>query len=263
MTPVFQIEGLCKTYGNSGWLQRGRVVHALRGIQLTVHAGSTLGIVGESGSGKSTLARILVGLDQAFSGKVVLEGRDLKQCLRDRRNFHRKVQFVFQNSYAALNPRKRIGSTLLNHLLSLGEPSVEAARARVREVSREVDLSEDLLGRYPHALSGGQAQRVNLARALLSRPEVILMDEPVSALDVSVQARILRLLRRLSEAQSFTLIFITHDLAVVDYLCQDVCVMHRGKIVEQGKTTDILNHPAQDYTRELIAASRATAMIPS
>ncbi|MCC5840589.1 MAG: ABC transporter ATP-binding protein [Opitutales bacterium] len=234
-------------------------MQALDGVDLTLREGRALGIVGESGSGKSTLARILVGLEEPSSGTVLFQGKPLVEALRARSAFHREVQFVFQNSLGALNPRKRIGSILHTHLQILEGGTATEVKARVREVAEAVDLPEDLLERFPHALSGGQAQRVNLARALLTHPRVIVMDEPVAALDVSVQARVLRLLRRLAETFTFTLVFITHDLAVVDYLCDEVCVMREGKVVESGSTADVLTRPHEAYTRALMDASRATS----
>lgn len=261
MSDVLEIRDLRKTFGSPGWRGKGRVVQALDGVDLSLREGRALGIVGESGSGKSTLARILVGLETPTSGTVRFQGKPLLEALRARVAFHREVQFVFQNSLGALNPRKRIGAILRTHLRILGGGSADEVEARVAEVTEAVDLPKDLLERFPHALSGGQAQRVNLARALLTHPRVIVMDEPVAALDVSVQARVLRLLRRLAETYTFTLVFITHDLAVVDYLCDDVCVMRAGKVVEDGEVVGVLARPSQAYTRALMDASRATSQI--
>ncbi|TVR51810.1 MAG: ATP-binding cassette domain-containing protein [Puniceicoccaceae bacterium] len=254
---VFQVKGLHKTFGRKGLLRRGRVVQALHGVGFEVAEGAALGVVGESGSGKSTLARILVGLEKPDRGTITFKGRPLGDCLREPTAFYRQVQFVFQNPYAAFNPRKRVGAILDTHLRHLTDLKAPARRDRIREIMTATQLDDGLLRRYPHSLSGGQAQRLSLARALLSRPAVVVMDEPVSALDVSVQARILRLLRDLRESFSFTLVFISHDLAVVDYLCGETIVMREGEIQERGPTAALLSQPATSYTLELLEACRS------
>ncbi len=250
--PVYSVQGLRKVFGARGWFGGGRVVTALDGIDLEIRPGASLGIAGESGSGKSTLARILVALEDATAGEVRFGGEPVDPRTVDPRRFYRSVQFVFQNSYAAFNPRRRLGAQLDEHLRYLTDMDAPARRDRVARCLEYAQLDSGLLARFPHSLSGGQIQRMAIARGLLSEPRAVVMDESVSALDVSVQARVLRLLRQLHAELGFTLIFIAHDLAVIDYLCAEAVVMRAGRIVEQGKTADVLGNPESDYTRELI-----------
>ncbi|MCC5806393.1 MAG: ATP-binding cassette domain-containing protein [Opitutales bacterium] len=252
--PVYSVQRLRKVFGGRGWFGGGRVVTALDGIDLDIRSGVSLGIVGESGSGKSTLARILVALEDATDGEVRFRGQPVTPYTIRPREFYRSVQFVFQNSYAAFNPRRRLGAQLDEHLRYLTDLDVSARRDRIARCLEYAQLESGLLTRFPHSLSGGQIQRMAIARGLLSAPEAIVMDESVSALDVSVQARVLRLLRQLQRDLGFTLIFIAHDLAVIDYLCAEVVVMRVGRIVERGKTTEVLGNPKSDYTRELISS---------
>lgn len=250
--PIFSAIGLRKVFGTKGWSGRGRVVTALDCIDLDIYKGASLGVVGESGSGKSTLARILVAFEKASSGTVFFKGCELNPRAIDPRTFYRSVQFVFQNSYSAFNPRRRLGAQLDEHLRYLTKMDFSARRERIARALGHTRLENVLLERFPHALSGGQIQRMAIARSLLSEPEIIVMDESVSALDVSVRARVLRLLRRLHAELGFTLVFIAHDLSVIDYLCQEVVVMRAGRIIEQGETAAVLGNPTEKYTRELI-----------
>lgn len=251
---IYSAKGLCKVFGTKGWLGRGRVVTALDCIDFDIPEGASLGVVGESGSGKSTLARILVAFEAASAGTVFFKGRGVTPGAIDPRTFYRSVQFVFQNSYAAFNPRRRLGAQLDEHLRYLTDMEFADRRQRIARALGRTRLENALLERFPHALSGGQIQRMAIARSLLGEPEVIVMDESVSALDVSVQARVLRLLRRLHAELGFTLVFIAHDLSVIDYLCREVVVMRAGRIVERGETAAVLGNPTTDYTRELIAS---------
>ncbi len=252
--PIFKVSGLRKRFGRPGLLGGGRVVDALQDVAFTVPEGASLGVVGESGSGKSTLARILVGLEHMTEGTVAFQGRPLLQELKYPKTYYKEVQFVFQNSYAAFNPRRRMETQLDVHLRFLSDLDKSARRERIRWALEVAQLSPDLLDRYPHSFSGGQIQRFSIARSLLGNPRVLVMDEAVSALDVSVQARVLRLLRDLHRELGFTLIFITHDLSVVDYLCDSVIVMSDGRVVESGPTVRILRKPETEYTRQLLAA---------
>jgi ABC-type glutathione transport system ATPase component len=234
---------------------RGRTVVALRGVSLVLRAGASVGLVGESGSGKSTLGRILTGLESPTTGQVSFQGRDLGALDRQqRRDFRRRVQYVFQDPLGALNPRKRVRDSLgapLRDLLALRSADREC---RAGELLEAVGLTRDFLLRYPHELSGGQAQRVAIARALAPGPDVLVLDEPVSALDVSVQAQILERLRTLRRELGLALLFISHDLAVVEQVCDEVAVLYRGELVEQGNRRRVLREPEHVYTRTLLRA---------
>jgi oligopeptide/dipeptide ABC transporter ATP-binding protein len=228
-------------------------IRAVTDVGLTVRRGETLGLVGESGSGKSTVARMLVGLETPDSGTIRFDGRDIAE-LRRNRAFHRKIQFVFQDPVSSLNPRKTIRQILeapLKHLLGL---SGAERRQRAEALMARVHLRPEFLNRYPHELSGGQAQRVAIARALAAEPELIVLDEPVSALDVSIQAQILALLRGLKQDLGLAYVFISHDLAVVETLCDTVAVMYLGHVVEQASRDRLFRAPRHPYTRLLLAS---------
>ncbi len=228
---------------------------AVDGVSLNVMRGHTLGIVGESGCGKSTLARMLVGLLAPSAGTIALEDRpvrDLKGA--DKTRFHRTVQLVFQDPLSSLNPRKTVRQILEGPLEALLEMDRAARRERVAELMRLVSLRPEFVDRYPHEFSGGQCQRIGIARALAVEPDLVVLDEPVSALDVSVQAQVLRLLRDLQARLGLTYIFISHDLAVVEALCDRVMVMYRGRVVEDAPRDRLFSRPAHAYTRTLLAA---------
>ena len=234
---------------------RGGWTQALRGVSLTVRRGEVLGIVGESGCGKSTLARLLVGLDAPDHGTVTFDGVDLAS-LRGaaRRNFHRRAQMVFQDPYGSLNPRLTVGDTLAEALRVHRVVPRDTVAARVAELLDQVNLPRDAATRRPHEFSGGQRQRVGIARALALAPELIVADEPVSALDVSVQAGIINLLSELRATLGLTLVFITHDLRLVRHLTERVAVMYLGKVVETGPTSSVFAQARHPYTRALISA---------
>jgi len=235
----------------------GRVRHAaLDGVDLTVARGQSLGIVGESGSGKTTLARIVTGLETADGGSVTFEGTDLRaQTRTERRRWRRHVQYVFQDPYASLDPRLTIAQTL-REPLQLNRDDLDRGQVerRVDELLDEVELPRGFRHRRPDELSGGQRQRVGIARALASEPTLVVADEPVSALDLSVQARILALLARLRAERGLTYLFISHDLGVVRFLCDDVVVLRHGRVVERGRTDAVLRDPQHPYTRSLVDA---------
>jgi peptide/nickel transport system ATP-binding protein len=240
---------LHKSFGG-GWFTKHQPIHAVKGISIAIHPGETLGVVGESGSGKSTLARMLVGLEDPDTGTIRMDGHAVGK--RRSLDFHRQVQFVFQDASSALNPRKTIRRILegpLEHLLGLPK---KRRRARVEELMALVHLRPEYLDRYPHEFSGGQAQRIGIARALAADPRLIVLDEPVSSLDVSIQAQILLLLKRLRQELNLAYIFISHDLAVVETLCDTVAVMRNGEIVEQAPRTSLFSHPRHPYTRTLL-----------
>jgi ABC-type glutathione transport system ATPase component len=228
---------------------------ALDGVALTVRTGEVVGVVGESGSGKSSLARCLLGLEVPVAGAVCYKGQRVDRMDRvARKGFRRGLQLVFQDPYHSLNPRMRIGE-MLDEIVRVHGLARGAERSRrIRTLLDQVGLPADTAARYPHEMSGGQRQRVGLARALAVDPELVIADEPVSALDVSVQAHLLNLLRQIVEQRGIALVLIAHDLAVVRYLCHRVAVMHEGRVVEQGTAAQMIDAPTHPYTRSLIAA---------
>ena len=258
MTALMTVKGVEKRFGGGRTLLGGtkKAVHAVQGIDVVVNRGETLGIVGESGCGKSTLARMLVGLDRPSSGSIRIEGVDPTDFERgNARALARKIQYVFQDPVSSLNPRKTIRTILeipMVHLRGLDKPAREA---RLAELMQAVKLSPEFLDRYPHEFSGGQAQRIGIARALAAEPELIILDEPVSALDVSVQAQVLNLLEDLQSRFDLTYVFISHDLSVVESVSDRVAVMYFGRIVEYADARDLFREPRHPYTRLLFDAA--------
>lgn len=252
---ILSTDVLSKTYRKRGWLGRaGRVTHAVDGVSITLREGGTLGIVGESGSGKSTLARTLLGLVPPDAGAITLAGKPLVfKGGSAHRDHARRVQMVFQDPYGSLNPRQRVGEIVAQGPMVHGTPRREAM-ARAAELFELVGLSADAIRRYPHEFSGGQRQRVGLARALAMQPRVLIADEPVSALDVSVQAQVLALLARLRDQLGLSIVFITHDLRVAAQVCDHIAVMKSGRVVESGVCADVFRQPAHPYTQALLAA---------
>ncbi|MBP0448012.1 ABC transporter ATP-binding protein [Kitasatospora sp. RG8] len=234
----------------------GEPVRAVEGVTLRIAPGETLGLVGESGSGKSTTSRVLAGLQPATAGRIRYDGVDVTAPDRAlRRRLSREVQLVFQDPYASLNPRRTVAQTLGTPLRLQTALSAEGRRERSAELLEQVGLSADHLDRYPHEFSGGQRQRIGIARALAPSPRLIIADEPVSALDVSVQAQVLNLLMELRERLGVAFLFVSHDLAVVRHFCDRVAVMHRGRLVESTDRDRLFAAPHTDYTRELLAAA--------
>lgn len=234
----------------------------LRDIAFTLTAGSTVGIVGESGSGKSTLVRLLCGLLAPSRGHITFDDRSVGDWLsQDRREFHRRNQIVFQSPASSLDPRLRVKTSLSEPTKALEQRKPEMGE--LHDWLRDVGLSEEILSRYPHQLSGGQLQRIAVARALSVQPDVLYADEPTSALDVSVQAQVLNLLMGLKERHGLTLVLVSHDLAVVARVCEQVIVLKDGQVVEGGTTAEVMSDPKTDYTRTLVEASRATSLIRS
>jgi len=230
-------------------------VHALNGVTFSVEAGRSLGIVGESGSGKSTIARLVMALDRPTSGSVRLLGRDLHTLPREQlRAARRDVQMVFQDPYGSLDPRQTIARIVAEPLEALARSSRAEQRERAGESLAAVGLRTADLDKYPHEFSGGQRQRVAIARALITRPKLIVADEPVSALDVSVQAQVLNLMQDLQQEFGVSYLLISHDLAVVNHLCDEVCVLHRGVVVERGAPGALFAHAQHPYTQALLAA---------
>ena len=244
-----------KIYGSKGLFGTGRVVHAARDVDLVVHRGETLGIVGESGSGKSTVARCIVRLIDPTSGEVLIDGENIATLSQGRlRPFRRDVQIVFQDPYRSLNPRRTVGQSIVEGPMNFGLSRGEALE-RARELMRVVQLSPHALDRYPHQFSGGQRQRICIARALAMEPTVLIADEAVSALDVSVQAQVLDLLDDVRERFRLAMLFITHDLRVAAQVCDRIMVMSKGEVVEAGDTAAVYADPQHEYTRALLAAA--------
>jgi len=234
---------------------RGHRVTAVDGVDLEIPAGLTTALVGESGCGKSTLGRLLLRLERPTAGRVEYRGRDLAELdAAGLRAFRRRGQIVFQDPFGSLNPRLTVGSMLREALSVHGLARGGDADVRVEELLRRVGLAPEAARRYPHEFSGGQRQRIGIARALSLEPEFVVLDEPVSALDVSVQAQILNLLQELQAELGLTYLFVSHDLAVVRHLADRIVVMRGGRVVETGAADRVLAEPAHDYTRRLLAA---------
>ncbi|WP_412102915.1 dipeptide ABC transporter ATP-binding protein [Plantactinospora sp. KLBMP9567] len=256
--PILSIRELVKDYpANGGGLFRraaGRV-SAVAGVSLDVQPGETFGLVGESGCGKSTVGRLVVGLERPTAGQVVLDGTDIASLdRRERRRMHRQVQLMFQDSYAAMNPRMRVDAILAEPLEIQQVGDGTARRARIATLLDQVGLSRRVLERYPHEFSGGQLQRIGLARSLALQPRLIVGDEPVSALDVSIQAQVLNLMRDLQRELGLAYVFISHDLSVVDYMSDRIGVMYLGKLVEVGPAHEVVRSARHPYTQALIDA---------
>lgn len=253
--PALSARNLNKTYGSSGWFKRGREVHAAQNVDLVVHRGETLGVVGESGSGKSTVARCIVRLIDPTDGEIMIAGNNIAGLgERALRPYRRDVQIVFQDPYRSLNPRRTVGQSIVEGPMNFGL-SKEDALVRARDLMNVVGLSSDALERFPHQFSGGQRQRICIARALAMEPKVLIADEAVSALDVSVQAQVLELLDDVRKRFDLAMLFITHDLRVAAQVCDRIMVMQRGLVVEQGPTAQVYASPSHAYTKSLLAAA--------
>lgn len=258
MTALMQIRDVTRRFGGGRRLfgARNPVVHAVQGISFELRKGETLGVVGESGCGKSTLAKLLVGLQRPNEGEVLLAGERVNDIgAFTPRSLARRIQYVFQDPLSSLNPRKTIRQILEAPLIHLRQLSATARRDRLAQLMDAVRLRPEFLERYPHEFSGGQAQRIGIARALAAEPEVLVLDEPVSALDVSVQAQILNLLDDLKAQFDLTYVFISHDLAVVESVSDRVLVMYFGRVVEEGPAERLFRQPLHPYTRLLLASA--------
>lgn len=260
MSIVVEGKDIIRDYHVPGSLtRRARVVRAVKGISFAVERGKTLAIVGESGSGKSTLARIIALIDQSSGGELKIEGKPIDIAKhKPTRDMRSKVQMVFQNPYGSLNPRQKIGDVLMEPLLLNTDIPAAERRRRAEDMLVKVGLPAEHFNRYPHMFSGGQRQRIAIARALMLNPTLLVLDEPVSALDLSVQAQVLNLLADLQEEFNLAYVFISHDLSVVRYIADDVLVMNKGEAVEQGSREEVFANPKHPYTRELFAATPIT-----
>jgi oligopeptide transport system ATP-binding protein len=254
---ILEAHQLNKTYmQRSGRFGFGTTeIKALNDVSIRLKQGSTLAVVGESGSGKSTLARCLLQLQPYDSGDVIFQGQSLGQLDKEGlRNVRKNLQMVFQDPFASLNPRMRVGDIVGEGLLIHNIGNTASRIAQVHQMLERVGLTVADAKKFPHQFSGGQRQRIGIARALVLQPKVVICDEPVSALDVSVQAQILLLLKSLQQEMGLSYIFISHDLRVVRHIANDVVVMHKGKVVEQGAVESIYQHPQQSYTQQLLQA---------
>jgi peptide/nickel transport system ATP-binding protein len=248
---VLETRKLAKTYASGGFFAQRRVVAAAKDVNLTVRRGETLGVVGESGSGKSTVARCIARLIEPSEGAILVEGADVARLSPRALRPHRKrVQIVFQDPYRSLNPRRTVGDAIIEGPVNFGTKERDAV-ARAKNLMRLVGLDGEALARFPHQFSGGQRQRICIARALAMDPEILVADEPVSALDVSVQAQVLELLDDVRKRFNLAVLFITHDLRVAAQVCDRIAVMHKGEVVEEGTTAAVFAAPRHDYTRAL------------
>jgi len=255
--PLLQVRDLRRTYrARGGLFGGGLVTRAVDGVSFDVMPGETLGLVGESGSGKSTTGRLVMGLEQPDAGQVVFDGTELTSLSATaKRPFRRRMQIVFQDPYAALNPRMRVGDFVEEPLVVHGLGGDAAARHdAVAALFRTVGLDPAFMRRYPHEFSGGQRQRIGIARAIALRPDFLVADEPITALDVSIQAQIVNLFQDLQESMGLALLFIAHDLSMVRYLCTRVAVMLKGRIVEAGPVGAVFEDARHPYTQALLSA---------
>ena len=254
-TPVLEVRNLTRDYvTGGGFLRPAKIVHAVKQVNFSLQKGTTLAVVGESGCGKSTLARMITLIDAPTAGEILIDGMatDAAHVTKEMRQ---KVQIVFQNPYGSLNPRQKIGDVLAEPLLLNTKLSAAERRDQAMAMLLKVGLGPEHFNRYPHMFSGGQRQRIAIARALMLNPSFLVLDEPVSALDLSVQAQILNLLKDLQDEFGLTYVFISHDLSVVRYIADEVMVMYFGDVVEHGTREAVFGNPQHDYTRTLFAAT--------
>ena len=256
MTLPIEINHLYKSYRKGGWLSGAEEKTVLHDISLQLQSGEVLGLVGESGCGKTTLAKVILGLEPYQAGSVKVNGQELKDLNKSEwKKLRRSLQVVFQDPYSSLDPRMTVRQIISEPWDIHGlHPQRAQRQQRLQDLLQAVGLDSSMLERYPHEFSGGQRQRIAIARALALEPQILVADEPVSALDVSVQAQILNLLKQISLSRKISMIFISHDLAVARFLCDRLIVMYQGHIVEEGRTEAVLCSPQHDYTKTLLAA---------
>ncbi|MEX2562330.1 MAG: ABC transporter ATP-binding protein [Nitriliruptoraceae bacterium] len=256
---LVETSGLHFRYGRHATADRAHIPWILEDINLTIEKSSTLGIVGESGSGKSTLVRLLCGLLRVGTGSIEFDGRDLDDWrAKDAAGFRRQNQIIFQSPASSLDPRMRVGRALSEPVRAIEKraPSDDEIVGWLKQVG----LGGEVLPRFPHQLSGGQLQRIGIARALSLDPSVLYADEPTSSLDVSVQAQVLNLLMDLQDRLGLTLVMVSHDLAVISRMCEEIVVLKDGRVVEAGRTADVMRNPSEAYTAELVGAAKAVSL---
>ena len=255
--PILKVVGLNKEFKlrKSRLLEKQKILHAVSDVNLEVFKGETLGIIGESGCGKSTLGRCLVRLHQATSGQILLRGQDINEKKgKDLKELRKEIQMIFQDPYSSLNPRKTAGQIIEEPMIVHRLGDKKEREERVRSLMKEVGLSDAHYHRFPHEFSGGQRQRINIARALALDPEVLVCDEPVSALDVSVQAQVLNLLNKLQKQHDLTMVFISHDLSVIKHVSDRIVIMYLGRVVELCSAEEIYTDAKHPYTKALLSA---------
>jgi len=257
--PLYEVKNISKSFSkkSSGLFSKAEKIQALKDVSFTIHKNESLGLVGESGCGKSTLSKIISGLLDADSGELIFNGETITDySMKDWRPLRSKIQFIFQDPYSALNPRLQVKQTI-DEVLKKHQPNLKAKERHEAglKLLKDVGLPEESIYKFPHQFSGGQRQRVVIARALATNPELIIADESVSALDVSVQAQVLNLLNDLKADYNLTFLFISHDLSVVHYMCDRIMVMKKGQLLELGTAAEIYNFPQNSYTQELINSS--------
>lgn len=229
-------------------------IKAVDGVSLSLEKGKTYGLVGESGSGKTTTGRAIIGLNKITSGKVTFEGRDITDLRHTAKDVRRDIQMIFQDPYSSLNPKKRVLDIVSEPIRNYEKLSRTEERRRVQELMEQVGLSPESIFKYPHEFSGGQRQRIGIARAIALKPKLIIADEPVSALDVSVQAQVLNFMQEIQKDLGLTYLFISHDLGIIKHMCDQIGIMYKGRYVEEGTPEDIFNNPQHIYTKRLVAA---------
>ncbi|WP_458461878.1 ABC transporter ATP-binding protein [Paenibacillus sp.] len=253
---LLEVEGLKIHFPIRGGLLKREIgsVKAVDDVSFSIEQGQTYGLVGESGSGKTTTGRAIIGLNHVTDGKIMFNGKNMATERRKNRQLQRDVQMIFQDPYSSLNPRKRVIDIIAEPLRNYERLTATEEKRQVRELLEKVGLSPESIYKYPHEFSGGQRQRIGIARAIALKPKLIIADEPVSALDVSVQAQVLNFMQEIQKELNLTYLFISHDLGIIRHMCDQIGIMYKGRYVEQGTTNDIFENPQHIYTKRLIAA---------
>ncbi|NMI07223.1 ABC transporter ATP-binding protein [Paenibacillus sp. SZ31] len=256
MMALLEVEGLKIHFPIRGGLLKREIgsVKAVDGVSFSIEQGQTYGLVGESGSGKTTTGRAIIGLNHVTDGKILFNGKNLATERRKNRQLQRDVQMIFQDPYSSLNPKKRVIDIIAEPFRNYERLTATEEKRQVRELLEKVGLSPESIYKYPHEFSGGQRQRIGIARAIALKPKLIIADEPVSALDVSVQAQVLNFMQEIQKELNLTYLFISHDLGIIRHMCDEIGIMYKGRYVEQGTTNDIFENPQHIYTKRLIAA---------